>query len=116
MHLFNKGKETFRYLGKDVWHLEKKKRVLLNDKYLQRLLEGVCGEKGSSIEKQDAELLQSYHLDHFNLKQRTELCKDSLFLFATKRDVKKHNMHCLKEINTSENPVAKIRALTMKGN
>ena len=68
------------------------------------------------MKKEDAELLQSYHLDHFDPSQRIKLSKDSLFLFATKRDVEKHNMRCLKEINTSENPVAKIRALTMKGN
>ena len=105
----------FCEFGKDVMTLAKSKRVLEGQVQLQRILDGVRGSLEDTLSKQDAEYLCSLHIDNkerFNQQDREQIKKDALFLFARVEGKNTHNSHALKEINTPDNPVAVIRAVT----
>ena len=114
IEMFKNGKNAFKYLGKDVWYLQQKKRLLDSEKFLERILQGVRGEHGCSLDAQDASHLLKYHLDNFNKSERTQIHQNSIFISATKKQVHRYNITCLSVINSVENPVAKIKSFTTK--
>src|SRR5687767_9072924 len=66
---------------------------------------------------EDAEYLCSLHIDNkdrFNQQDKELIKKDALFLFANLEGKNEHNIHALKEINTQDNPIAKIKAQTTR--
>src|SRR5687768_2968326 len=111
------GMKLFQEFGKDVMFLDKSKRVLEGQVQLQHILDGVRGSAKDTLSKQDAEYLCSLHIDNkdsFNQQDKEQIKKDALFLFANVEAKNIHNFHALKEINTPDNPVAVIRAVTMR--
>ena len=113
------GMELFQQFGQDVMTLAKSKRVLEGQVQLQRILDGVRGSSDHSLSEKDAEYLCSLYLDNkhsFNQQDKQQIKKDALFLFANKDSKDTHNFYTLKEINTLDNPVAKIQAETRRNN
>src|SRR6185503_10140891 len=112
-----KGMELFQEFGKDVMTLAKSKRVLEGQVQLQRILDGVRGSPSNKLSTQDAEYLCSLHIDNkdsFNQEDKQQITKDALFLFANVEAKNTHNFHALKKVNTPDNPVAVIRAVTKR--
>ena len=112
-----KGMELFLEFGRDVMTLDKSKRVLEGQVKLQHILDGVRGSSDKSLSEQDAEYLCSLHIDNknsFNQQDKQQIKKNALFLFANVEAKNTHNFHALKEINTPDNPVAVIRAVTKR--
>src|SRR5687767_14497460 len=104
--------ELFKEFGKDVMTLVQSKRVLEEQIQLQQILNGVRGSSEETLFVQDAEYLCSVHIDnkeHFNQQDKEQIKKDALYLFANVEPKNMHNCHALKEINTQDNPVAKIK-------
>jgi len=111
------GMELFLECGKDVMTLPQTKRVLEGQTQLQHILNGVRGASENTLSKEDAEYLCSFHIDnkdHYNQEDKDEIKKDALFLYATVEAKNAHNNHALKGINTQDNPVATIKAQTIK--
>ena len=109
--------ELFQEFGQDVMTLAKSKRVLEGQIQLQRILDGVRGASDDTLSEEDAEYLCSLHIDNkhrFNQQEKEQIKKDALFLFARVEDKNTHNFYALKEINTLDNPVAKIEAETRR--
>src|SRR5687768_11689669 len=110
------GKDLFQEFGNDVMFLDRSKRVLEGQIHLQRILDGVRGSAKDTLSKQDAEYLCSLHIDNkdsFNQQDKEQIKNDASFLFANVEAKNIHNFHALKEVNTPDNPVAVIRAVTM---
>jgi hypothetical protein len=111
------GLSLFLDIGKDVMTLAKSKRVLEGQVWLQCILDGVRGSSDNKLSIQDAEYLCSLHIDNknrFNQQDKQQIKNDALFLFANVEPKNTHNFHALKEINTPDNPVAVIRAVTKR--
>ena len=111
------GMKLFCHFGNNVMTLAQSKRVLEGQKQLQRILDGVRGASDNTLSRQDAEYLCSFHIDNksrFNQEDKQKIKKDALFLFANVEAKTIHNFHALKEINTLDNPVAVIRAVTKR--
>src|SRR5687768_8084434 len=111
------GMKLFQEFGKDVMTLARSKRVLEGQVPIQRILDGVRGSSDNTLSKQDAKYLCSLHIDNkdsFNQQDKQQIVEDALFLFANVEAKNIHNFHALKEINTPDNPVAVIRAVTKR--
>ncbi len=111
--------KLFCHFGNNVMTLAKSKRVLEGQKQLQRILDGVRGASDNTLSTEDAEYLCSFHIDNksrFNQQDKEQIKKDALFLFANVEAKNNHNFYALKEINTPDNPVAVIRAVTKRIN
>ena len=118
-HFIQNGMELFKEFGKDVMTLRQSKRVLEGQIQLQQILNGVRGSSEETLSMQDAEYLCSFHIDNkdrFNQQDKEQIKKDAFYLFANVEPKNMHNSHALKEINTHDNPVAKIKAQTKKLN
>ena len=67
---------------------KEKEKIVTRSKVLDRMLQGMRGKpKDNSILKKDVSKLLEFHLDNFTPEQKDEICKDALFLFATKEEV-----------------------------
>src|SRR5688500_7783984 len=111
--------ELFKEFGEDVMTIAASKRVLEGQVRLQQILNGVRGESDEPLSLEDAEYLCSFHIDNkdrFNQQDKEQIKKDALYLFANVEPKNEHNNHALKEINTQDNPVARIKAQTKKLN
>ena len=111
------GLEQFEIFGQNVMTLEQTKRVLPGQIQLQRTLNSVRGDSDQGITKTDAEHLISLHIDNlfeFSPQDIQHIKKDALYLFATVDAKNQHNQQALKEINTTDNPVALIKAQTRR--
>ena len=111
------GMDLFKEFGKDVMTLGPSQRVLEGQVKLLHILNGMRGSSEQSLSLEDAEYLCSFHIDnkeHFNQQDKEQIKKDALYLFANVEPKNEHNNNALKEINTQDNPVAIIRAQTMK--
>ena len=109
--------DLFLEFGKDVMTLAKSKRVLEGQVQLQQILDKVRGSSDKTLSSQDSEYLCSFHIDNkerFNYQDKQHIKENSLFLFANVEAKNEHNKHALKEINTADNPVAKINAQTRR--
>ena len=79
------------------------------------IIAGVLSD--DTLSEEDVEYLCSLHIDNkhrFNQQEKEQIKKDALFLFARVEDKNTHNFYALKEINTLDNPVAKIEAETRR--
>ena len=111
------GMNLFLEFGKDVMTLKKSQRVLEGQIRLQKILDGIRGSSDKSLSVEDAEYLCSFHIDNkeqFNQEEKKQIKKDALYLFANVEAKNEHNYHALKEINTQDNPVAVIKAQTIR--
>ena len=111
------GMKLFLEFGKNVMTLDHSKRVLEGQKQLQHILDKVRGSSDITVSKDDAEYLCRFHIDNkdcFNQQDKQKIKKDALFLFANVEAKNNHNFYALKEINTADNPVAVIRAVTKR--
>ena len=80
-------------------------------------MDGVRGSSDTSLSVEDAEYLCSFHIDNkeqFNQQDKEQIKKDALYLFANVEAKNEHNNYALKEINTRDNPVAIIKAQTVR--
>ena len=111
------GMNLFLEFGKNVMRLKQSQRVLEGQTRLQKILDGVRGSSDTSLSVEDAEYLCSFHIDnkeHFNQQDKEQIKKDALYLFANVEAKNEHNNYALKEINTRDNPVAIIKAQTVR--
>jgi hypothetical protein len=118
-HFIQHGLRQFLELGKDVMQLTSPKRVHDNQHRLKSILQGVRGTSQSSLSKDDAQYLCSFHLhnkDRFNSNDKTKIEKNALYLYANKEPKDIHNSFALLKANTDDNPVAKLKASTTKRN
>ena len=109
--------KLFIEFGTDVMTLKKSQRVLEGQKRLQRILDGVRGSSDKSLSVEDAEYLCSFHIDNkdrFNQQDKKQIKQNALYLFANVETKNEHNNYALKEINTQDNPVAAIKAQTIR--
>ena len=116
--LIARGMEQFWIFGQNVMSLEQTQHVLPGQMELQCTLNGVRGDSEEQLSKADAEHLVCLHIDNrfeFTPEDIQHIKKDALFLFATVDAKNQHNQQALEEINTPDNPVARIKAQTRKG-
>lgn len=115
--LVQNGLDLFLEFGKNVMTLAQSKRVLQGQIQLQKILDGVRGSLENTLSLQDAEYLCSLHIDNkekFNHQDKQKIKNESLFLFATVESKNVYNYNALKEVNNLDNPVAKIKAVTVR--
>ena len=111
-----RGHHQFRLLARSVMYLTASRRVLSGQERLARILAGLRGQNGHVLDDSDVDFLcGNFHLmsPHFTEQDRKELCKDALFLFALKKPKQILNHQKLREIHSSSNPVARIKATTV---
>src|SRR5688500_5853390 len=110
--------ELFKEFGKYIMTLAESKRVLQGKIQLYHIINGVRGSLEETLSMQDAEYLCSFQIDNkdrFNQQEKELNKKDFLYLFATVDSKNEHNnSNALKEINTQDNPVAIIKAQTIR--
>ena len=102
------GKEQFKKLSQKVMYLQRSMRQKKSEKIFLRLLKNVRMGKTT---KQDIELLMSLHLGKLSKEQREEVIQKATFIFANKEPMRIHNMEKLKEMQSEQNPVARISAV-----
>ena len=110
------GEALFRQAGSDVMHLHSSKRVQKSQHIFRSLLKGVRSADSDRLTEDQVTLLCNYHLmaPHFSDEDRQRLCKDALFLFANRAPRDTFNRIKLQQTHSQENPVARIRAKTVK--
>jgi hypothetical protein len=110
------GFEEFRLCGKKVAFLNGGKRVKDDQQQLMRILEATrCEDENVQLSDGDIQRLLELHIYHprFSRKDREQIEKDALFVFANKEPRNYKNYELLKRQNLIGNPVARIKSRTL---
>ena len=111
-----RGHHQFHEIGKKVMYLKAAHRQLPSQQRLARILKGVCGEDDKGLDDEDVQFLaEKFHLmsPHFTEEDRKELYKEAMFLFANRKPKQLLNNQKLCQIQSDDNPVARIKSKTM---
>ena len=111
-----KGEHLFLQLGEDVMVLSASKRTNATQERFRTILREARSAGDDKLSSENIDLLCNLHLmnDHFTEEERIALQKDSLFLFANRAPRDAHNKSKLHSEHSPTNPVAKIKATTVK--
>ena len=111
-----RGEHLFLQLGQDVMVLSISKRTNTSQQRFRDILQQARAAEDQSISSDNIDLLCNLHLmsNNFSEKDREDLQKDSLFLFANRAPRDAHNKSKLHAEHSSSNPVARIKAKTEK--
>ena len=111
-----RGEHLFLQLGEDVMVLSVSKRTNAAQERFREILHEARSADGNKLSSDNIDLLCNLHLmnDHFSEEERTALQKDALFLFANRAPRDAHNKLKLHAQHSPSNPVAKIKASTIK--
>jgi hypothetical protein len=108
-----KGLEIFKTIGQNVRTLKQIQRQEKGqDLYRDILDEAYQGH----VSPMNADHLMTLHLDNerYTDEDRLLIKNRSTHLFATKEPMNDHNQRCLYRVSSSENPVARIRAIDQR--
>jgi hypothetical protein len=103
--------------GKNVVFLDGEKRVNDGQDTFKRILRAArCEDQLQSFSEDDKQRLLQLHLSHvsFSVSERKQIQDNALYIFANKEPRDKHNSVKLREANTNNNPVARIKSKTQK--
>ena len=113
------GFAEFLEMGKNVMYLEGEKRLNEGQDVFRQLLRAVRCEDGVGYMKdEEIETLLQLDLSHkkYTQKERREIEEEATYVFANKEPRDRLNSMKLKMVNLKNNPVARIRSVTVKPN
>jgi hypothetical protein len=110
------GFAEFRLMGKNVMYLEGEKRVNEDQEQFRRILRGLRSEhKNDELSEEDIQRLLELDINHpsFSDEERKKIEAEALYIYACKEPRDRMNARKLKEFNTPNNPVARIKSVTV---
>ena len=111
------GEALFLETGRHVMVLKSTQRVQQSQHHFKQILQGLRSADNDTLSDEDVRFLATnFHLlnPHFSDQDRANITKDALFLFANRAPRDFFNRIRLQETHSPTNPVAKIKAVTMK--
>jgi hypothetical protein len=111
------GFAEFIELGKTVIYLEGEKRVNDGQDMFKRLLRAVrCEDETKQMTEDEAQTLLELDLSHpsFSDQNRRLIGEEATYVFANREPRDRLNSMKLKMANLKENPVARIKSVTMR--
>jgi hypothetical protein len=112
-----KGFAEFLKIGSNVIYLEGEKRVNDGQDMFKRLLKTVrCEDDDQQMTEEEMQTLLQLDIYHktFSIEQRRIIQEDATYIFANKEPRDKHNSWKMKLANSTRNPVARIKSITIK--